>query len=213
MITNPYAVRVLCFGDSNTHGMSAVPGELRRLPIDVRWTGRLQMLLGDAYEIIEEGRAGRTVEVTDPNITGTDGRAYFVPCLRTHNPLDVVLIMLGTNDAKWKFGRTADDVVASLGRLVDDAETHAFDRAERSPRVVLVAPAPVELRPDNDEFDADSVGTATDIAPLLRKLAADRGAVFVDAGTVAAVGDDGVHLSGESHPRLAELFADTIRSL
>jgi lysophospholipase L1-like esterase len=217
VITNPGAIRVLCFGDSNTYGLRANRADREaghyRWPSDVRWTGRLQALLGPDYEIIEEGRSGRTVEMPDPLVAGADGRAYFAPCLNTHNPLDVVLIMLGTNDVKWHFGRSTEDIVESIGRLVDDVETHGLAPDGRTPAVLLVAPVPVERRSATGEFDDESVRKSHELGPALRKLAEARGAGFADAGTVGAVGEDGIHLSEETHERLAALLAEALGSL
>ncbi len=217
MITKPNAIRVLCFGDSNTYGMPADAdgwsGPVLRWPVDVRWTGRMQRILGNGYDVIEEGHCGRTVEMPDPLIAGADGRAYLVPCLQTHNPIDVVVLMIGTNDTKSRFGRDAERIAASIGRLVDDVETYAADHDGRTPTVLLVAPAPVELRPGMAEFDDGSVREAQRLSPLLRKLAADRGAAFADAGTVGRVGADGIHLTHDSHTPIGELLAGVVAGL
>src|SRR6478672_7408743 len=112
MTTNPDAKRILCFGDSNTWGrIPHVPG---RYPVNVRWTGRLQKLLGDNFEIIEEGLGSRTTDLNYAKKPGRNGRAYLTPCLDSHNPLDVVVIMLGTNDAKIEFNRNAQDIALAV---------------------------------------------------------------------------------------------------
>jgi lysophospholipase L1-like esterase len=106
VITNPAAHTVLCFGDSNTNGISGDDENYVRLPAAVRWTGRLQRLLGDGYYVIEEGLNGRTTDLDYANRPGCNGRTYFGPCLQSHHPLDVVVIMLGTNDLKAEFNRS-----------------------------------------------------------------------------------------------------------
>ena len=55
---------ILCYGDSNTYGYNPVTGG--RWPEDIRWTGRLQQLLGDEYKVIEEGCNGRTTMYKAP---------------------------------------------------------------------------------------------------------------------------------------------------
>src|SRR5690348_7100905 len=100
MITDPDARRVLCYGDSNTYGVCLRDGDTPgtptpdpayvRLPADRRWPGVLQRLLGDGYDVLEEGLNGRTVDVDDPDRPGLNGRTYFLPCLLSHRPLDVV---------------------------------------------------------------------------------------------------------------------------
>jgi lysophospholipase L1-like esterase len=112
--TDPDAVRVLCFGDSNTHGCPGDDIDYVRLPADRRWTGLLQDLLGDGYEVIEEGLNGRTTDVDYEDRPGHNGRPYFVPCLLSHQPLDVVVVMLGSNDLKACFARTPNEIAEAL---------------------------------------------------------------------------------------------------
>src|SRR5262249_50236638 len=120
MITNPAATTVLCFGDSNTRGTTyGDDREYGRLAADVRRTGQLQTLLGPGYYVIEEGLGGRTIDVDYADMPGRSGAEYFLPCLLTHAPVDILVLMLGTNDTKIEFGRSAEDIAASLHRLLD----------------------------------------------------------------------------------------------
>ncbi len=132
MRTDPDAVRVLCFGDSNTHGTPADDPEYVRLGPDVRWTGRLQRLLGDGYEVVEEGLAGRTTDVDYVDRPHCNGRTYFPAALLSHHPLDVVVVMLGSNDLKTCFRRDAATIAAALHGYVDDVATYVSDREGRT---------------------------------------------------------------------------------
>jgi lysophospholipase L1-like esterase len=120
VITDPTAKTILCYGDSNTHGIPSNDEDDVRLPADVRWTGRLQLLLGEGYDVIEEGLSGRTTNVDYDDRPGANGRPYFAPCLQTHHPLDVVVIMLGTNDLKLQFDRPATAIADALSGYIDD---------------------------------------------------------------------------------------------
>ena len=97
--------RVLCYGDSNTWGFNAMNENVygQRFPEEVRWTGRLQTLLGENWTVIEEGLCGRTTVFEDPLREGLNGLQYLGPCLATHNPIDYLILMLGTNDCKARF--------------------------------------------------------------------------------------------------------------
>ena len=128
MRTDAHAVRVLCFGDSNTHGTPADDPEYVRLGPDVRWTGRLQRLLGDEYEVIEEGLSGRTTDVDYVDRPHCNGRTYFPAALMSHHPLDFVVVMLGSNDFKTCFGRSAPTIADALHGYVDDVETYVTDQ-------------------------------------------------------------------------------------
>ncbi|APE34834.1 hypothetical protein BOX37_13745 [Nocardia mangyaensis] len=213
MIVNPAAFTVLCFGDSNTFGQ---PDEGRgRLPSDARWTGKLQQILGTDYAVIEEGLGGRTTDLDDPDRDDRNGRKYFQPCLRSHSPLDMVVVMLGNNDLKTKFGRGIEDVAAALEGYIDNIEATAWTRSGGVPTVLLVSPIHLDdsqpaFTEESSEYDAESVRKSRDLGVAIHRIAERRGALFVDAASVARPGLDGVHLSSDSHEQLSKLIAQTI---
>ncbi len=89
---------ILCYGDSNTYGYDPVSGG--RFDHNIRWPGVLRNDLGDGWWVIEEGCGGRTTVWEDPIERHKDGSAYLPACLHSHGPLDLIVIMLGTNDLK-----------------------------------------------------------------------------------------------------------------
>ncbi len=216
MITDPGAVRILCFGDSNTHGAPSDDPEYVRLAADQRWTGLLQEILGDGFEVVEEGLNGRTTDVDYDDRPGCNGRAYVVPCLQSQHPLDAVVVMLGTNDLKTCFDRTADQIAEALRGYLDDIALNVTDRRGRTPAVVLVSPiliddtAPLFDEMTADSFDSTGVARSRELGSAIRRVAQERGAAYADAATVARPGDDGLHLTRDSHGRLAELVAATL---
>ncbi len=228
MITDPDAMRVLCFGDSNTYGTCRrVPGvegtstpdpDYVRLNADRRWPGVLQRILGTGYEVIEEGLNGRTTDLDEPGRPGLDGRSYFVPCLLSHRPLDVVVVMLGGNDLKPGFGRTPGEIAEALGRYVDDVAAYATDGDGGVPVTVLVGPTHVDdTAPEyhdlvGDNPDAQYASRSRQLTEDLHRVARERGVTYASAAEVTQPGDDGIHLDMASHSRLAELLATTIRT-
>ncbi len=110
---------------------------------DVRWTGVLRRALGDAYEILEEGLNGRTTVWNDPIEGYKNGREYLIPCLETHRPLDLVIIMLGTNDLKQRFSLSAFDIAQGAGVLVKTVQQSDAGYAGSPPPVLLLAPPPI----------------------------------------------------------------------
>ncbi|MCW5845462.1 MAG: hypothetical protein KIT77_29690, partial [Caldilinea sp.] len=100
--------RILCFGDSNTWGYDPVSQD--RYARNARWPGVLRQQIGAGYEVIEEGLNGRTTVWNDPIEGYKNGRDYLIPCLETHRPLDLVIILLGTNDLKKRFSLSAYDI-------------------------------------------------------------------------------------------------------
>jgi lysophospholipase L1-like esterase len=219
MITDPDAVRILCFGDSNTHGTPADDPDYVRLGPDVRWTGQLQRLLGDGYEVVEEGLSGRTTDVDYVDRPHCNGRTYFPACLMTHHPLDVVVVMLGSNDLKTCFGRSAETIANALHGYVDDVATYVTDRQGRMPSLLLLSPILLDdsitayVDPTGNGFDDRSLVASKALAGEIRRVADERGVLFADAATVARAGGDALHLTLDSHAPLARLVADVIRNV
>ena len=109
---------ILRYGDSNIRGIDPETGE--RFPEDVRWPGVLRTRLGDDYTVIEDGLSGRTTVWDDP-IEGVhkNGRTYLRPCLESHSPVDLIALMLGTNDLKKRFGSSASDIAQGAAELAE----------------------------------------------------------------------------------------------
>jgi CubicO group peptidase (beta-lactamase class C family)/lysophospholipase L1-like esterase len=216
------AKRVLVFGDSNTWGW--VPVErgfpTTRFGSGERWPGIAQAALGDGYEIIEEGLSGRTTDLPDPSerqLTGAglDGSAYLPAAIASHLPLDLVVIMLGSNDLKTSFDRSPEEIGAGMRRLIEQVQ--AMNRAAwteyPAPKILVVAPPPMS---ETERFPAAAFANAVEksrqLAAVYAKVAAEAGVQFLDAGTLtAADGMDGLHLTAAAHRKLGQAMAARIR--
>jgi lysophospholipase L1-like esterase len=177
----------------------------------------LQRSLGEGYDVIEEGLNGRTTDVDYEDRPGCNGRSYFVPCLLSHHPLDVIVVMLGSNDLKSCFDRTPKAIAEALHGYVDDIAANVTDRRGRMPVTVLVSPirinstAPSFQEVTGKNFNpTDLAARSLELAIAIRQVAQERGVLYADAAQVAHAGDDGHHLTLDSHARLAELFASTV---
>ena len=142
--------RILCYGDSNTWGYDPVTGD--RFDAHTRWTRILAKALGAGYEIIEEGLNGRTTVWDDPIEGDKNGKTYLMPCLATHRPLDLVILMLGTNDLKHRFSLTAFDIAEGAKVLGQTIQTSACTSGRTAPPLLLMAPAPLATLTDLDEM-------------------------------------------------------------
>ena len=102
---------IVCFGDSNTHGYCADPADCAdggdRFNEDERWTCLLQQALGKDCLVIEEGLSGRTSVFSDPLHECMSGLDVIYSTLMSHEPVDLLIIMLGTNDTKERLGMSA----------------------------------------------------------------------------------------------------------
>jgi lysophospholipase L1-like esterase len=204
---------IVCYGDSNTHG--ADPAGAGRLPRDVRWPGVLRAALGAGYEVIEEGLGGRTTVWDSPLAPHRNGSSYLTPCLLSHAPIDLVVIMLGTNDLKGTYRLDAPQIASAAGVLVDQAYASRSGPRDAPPRVLLVAPVPVGEPTKGSEiwgFGA-AAETSRQLAAMYRHVAAERGAAFLDAGAVATVSPrDGVHLDAAAHASLGAAMAEAVKA-
>ncbi len=205
---------VLCYGDSNTYGLD--PVTRRRFPRDIRWPGVVAAELAGVAHVVEEGLGGRTTVWESPFAPGRDGRAYLVPCLASHAPIAVLVLMLGTNDLKSLFRLAAPDVAAGAAALVDIALVSGAGPDGGPPRVLLVAPA--RLGPATAISAlwgfGEARGTSAHLAPHYRTAAAELGCAFLDADSLVAVHPaDGVHLDAEGHAALGRAIAADVRVL
>jgi lysophospholipase L1-like esterase len=215
MNTNPQAKVVLCYGDSNTWGQSDDKNVYGRYASNARWTGKLQGLLGDGYYIIEEGLGGRTTNLEHPNPTkrSRNGLTYFNPCLISHSPLDLVVIMLGTNDLKIQYARSAVEIANTLKLFIDEVKVNAPNT-----KTLLVSPifiddtAPRFTEYYDGIYDKESAQKSRQIGKEVERVASETGSLFFDASTVAKAGKDGIHFDQQSHASLAKALAEIIKS-
>jgi len=207
---------ILCFGDSNTHGTIALPSlsARRRHRRDVRWPGRLEAALGAGWRIIEEGHPGRTTLHDDP-VEGPhkNGLTVLPALLETHRPIDLVVIMLGTNDLKARYALTPMDIALSVEKLALAVRASPAGPDGAAPRIVIVAPVPILESGCLAEIFAGGSEKSRALAPRLRDVAARLGCPFVDAGRVASVDPlDGVHLDADAHVAIADAILDGVRA-
>jgi len=218
MNTNPAAKTILCYGDSNTWGQK--PDKTGRFPVNVRWTGLLQEALGDGYYIVEEGLSSRTTDIDYDRKPGRNGKTYLEPCLDSHAPLDIVILMLGTNDLKIEFDRRPQDIAEAIKRLITLIESKTAKDGHGPAKVVLVSPILVDDQAPTfarfyvpDFYNHESALKSQALSDELQKVAISAGCSFVDAANVAHAGEDGIHFSQEAHAALARVLIKEARAL
>ena len=204
---------IVCFGDSNTYGANAT--DQARYPRDVRWTGVLRRELGPDFEVIEEGLGGRTTMFVDPLGDDRSGAPYLQPCLWSHSPVDLVTIMLGTNDLKSAYHLKASEIALAAGHLVDLARRSLAGPDGTSPRVLLISPPPLAETTARSELwgFGDSRAESLRLAEHYALIAHIRGAAFLDAGAVITTSPgDGVHFEADAHATLGRAVAVAVRA-
>lgn len=207
--------RVLCFGDSNTWG--AVPIAGNRYSENVRWTGVLQDQLGEGYQVIEEGYNGRTSVFEDTVEGRWAGIKYFSQCIDSQSPLDLVIIMLGTNDLKTRYGVEARTIAFGFNRYVDALSITPMDGGK--PQVLLMSPILIDPSYKDYPLFHDMFGERADersmkLADAYREFAESAGWEFLDASKYAEASKmDGVHMEPEGHKSLGAAVAVKVREM
>jgi lysophospholipase L1-like esterase len=208
---------ILLFGDSLTWGAQAGPDGFR-FEKEERIAGVLQKMLGENFEVIEEGRPGRTV-ATDDEKCSRNGFISFENAVASHMPLDYIFIMLGTADIKKKFGeRSAEEIVSGFVeyRNVIDAFNQVWE-INFKPKVVIVAPPVIDQKYSSDRYQKDFIGSqkvSEQLADAYKKLTQEKSELnfdFLDASKVKVSESDGVHLEVEQNQEIAELYFDYIK--
>lgn len=205
---------ILCYGDSNTYGLKS---DLQtRYPREVRWTGILQKMLGEEYYVIEEGLGGRTTVWDDPVEDYKNGKKYLLPCLDSHKPLDLVIIMLGTNDLKTRFSVSAFDVFVAMENLVKTILKSDAGIQFQAPQVLLVTPVPIHSvnNPDLDQMLAGAEEKSKMLAPYYEEIAKRNQIHYLNPAGMIEVNDvDGIHYTEKGHRQMAEMMVEKIREI
>lgn len=204
---------ILCFGDSNTFGANPSGGRWSRKE---RWTGILQERLGPEFYVIEEGCGGLTTMMDDTLELDKNGRKHLSFALRSHRPLDLVVIMLGTNDMKHRFNLLPVDIAngaAELGKLV---ERYDYGPEYPVPKVLLVCPIELGEGIENSiftGFSSDAVSVSRQLPPFYEKHAANHNWLYFNAASVAQPSKkDMLHMEKEDHLALAAALETVIRN-
>ncbi len=208
---------IMCFGDSNTHGTIALqfPMDIRRFGRDLRWPGRMAAALGSDWHVIEEGLPSRTTVHDDP-VEGhhKNGVRVLPALLDTHRPLDLVIVMLGTNDLKMRCNVPAIDIAISIEQLLRTIAGSIAGPDLQPPKALLVSPVPIEETGFLAEMFDGGAAKSRALSPYLQTVAARAGIGFFDAGSVASVDAvDGIHLTEEGHSALGKALAARVQEM
>ncbi|XME04009.1 SGNH/GDSL hydrolase family protein [Lachnospiraceae bacterium C1.1] len=207
---------VLCYGDSNTYGY--IPETGMRYPKNIRYPGKLQELLGEGYSIIEEGCNGRTTIHDDPIDGWKNGLDYLRPCLNSHKPIDIVILMLGSNDLKNTFHLTAEDIADGAGVLVDVIKEFTAEKQGFVPDIILVSPPEIgtgiRTSPFYGAFFEKVIDESKKFPQYYKKIAEDKDCYFFDAAKYIYPSEyDSLHLTPEAHKILAEELCRVVKNL
>lgn len=207
--------RILCYGDSNTWGFVS-NSDFERHEKNERFSGIIQERLKCKFDVIEEGLNSRTLVSDDKrkNMEGRNGSVYLLPCLDSHFPIDLVILMLGTNQFKRFYSNTAEEIATQFEEnFVKIILNRKSFSKKRYPRLLIISPPLVD---ETTEWAKDAYLGATSksqkIPDLYKEIALRNNCYFIDSSDLE-VGIDGVHLTKESHKKLAERILEKINKI
>ena len=211
---------ILCYGDSNTFGHRPTDGQ--RYPYGVRWTSLLAENLGKDFQVIEAGLNSRTTVIDDEVEKYRNGLKYIDVVVEMNWPLDLVILMLGTNDMKVRYQAQAVDIAEGARSIVREiCRLHQEIRPDWMPQILLVSPLLVGekirdgLSDCSEGFGGErAYWLSRELAPLYQQVAREEGCHFLDAGSVASAGTaDALHLEEEGHRDLAAAMEAKVREI
>lgn len=216
---------ILCYGDSNTHGTIPIDFDLLdkpfiasdyRLSKEKRWPGILQAKLGNTYHIIEEGLNGRTTVWDDPTEgKEKNGLTYLMPCLETHAPIDLVILMLGTNDLKPKFTASAYDIAMGIGVLINTIKKCNCGPGGKESKILILCPPPLGKQSNlAGIFGEKGIDESKKFSKYYEKVAKLYNCSFFDTDKILSPSSiDGVHYNEKDVGRLGFALVQTVKNI
>ncbi len=204
---------ILCYGDSNTWGYE--PGSGNRYPQTIRWTGVLQQQLGTSARVIEEGLNGRTTVYDEPVRPGRNGAEFLPTVLETHTPIDVLVLMLGTNDILKFSDVTARESAQGISKLIDIIRIVCSRLELLRPEILLVSPPlACEMSKEDNLLCQGDPARSSEFSELYFEVAQRMQCEFIDAAELVEPSViDGAHLDADEHRKLGQAIAQKISEM
>jgi len=202
---------ILCYGDSLTWGSIPNGGRYQK---HCRWPEMLNKQLGDDYDVINFGLPGRTTIWDDPFVEGRNGIKYIQSAMETFGPVDIVIVMLGTNDLKQYFNANAYNAAKGVEKIITkirEPNIYNFPAAD----IIVVAP-PNILSPKGEAADIFMGATekTNKFHQEYQKVTARQKCVFLNAAGIIKPSEiDGVHLDIDANTTLSQALAPLVRNL
>ena len=208
---------IVCLGDSNTHGYCADPNDCAdrgdRFNENERWPRVLEKLLGEDYLVVEEGLSGRTTVFPDALHEGMPALDVATPILMSHEPVDLLIIMLGTNDTKDRLGMNAACIALGMARLVDKCKSVPC-WGKHEPNILVICPPPIGRELNDPCMGTECAAKSEELAKYMEPAVTSRGCAFLDAEGIAEFNKvDFMHLTRKGHADLAAKLAGIVPTL
>ena len=208
---------IVCLGDSNTHGYCADPMDCAdggdRFNENERWPRVLEKLLGEDYLVLEEGLSGRTTVFADALHEGMPALDVAYPILMSHEPVDLLIIMLGTNDTKDRLGMNAACIALGMKRLVEKCMSVPC-WGKHAPNILVVCPPHIGEELNDPCMGTECAAKSRELASRYEPVVKALGCAFLDAEGIAEFNKvDLMHLTRKGHADLAKKLSEIVPTL
>lgn len=209
-------INILCYGDSNTYGYDPHTGD--RYDESIRWPSRLQSYLGGEYNVIEAGLNGRTSCYDDPNMPDVNALKTVEDDLKEYSQLDMIAIMLGTNDLKEFTGADVGEIAEGVEKLMLKMKDVMRAKQGKDPIFLIMCPPEIgsAIRQSNfyGEYKETAIAKSRSFPSYYRQMAVRNGCMFFDSSEwVKASEVDSIHLNVADHILIAEKVYDIISGI
>ena len=207
---------VLVYSDSLSWGI--VPTTRKRLDFEQRWPGVMEMSLcasGQKVRVVEDCLNGRRTVWDDPFKPGRNGLVGLAQRIEIHSPLELVVLMLGTNDFQSMHEYNAWHSSQGISALVSAIRTAPIEPGMPVPQILVVAPPAIRTPkgPIAPKFEGGEV-KCVGLSATYRRVCEEVACHFFDAGDVITSSNvDGVHLDLEQHLALGNAVAEVVKPL
>jgi lysophospholipase L1-like esterase len=204
---------VLCYGDSITWGYN--PATQNRMNLDERWTGILANELKEDYLVVEEGLKGRTTTWNDP-IDGAskNGLNYLIPCLESHKPIDLCILLLGLNDLKKRFSLPSVEIARGITVIIQVIKNSKTGVGGKAPKILLVTPPIINPVEGLSQEFRNSHNKSRKLPGYYEKIAQDYGLEFLDISKIINVSKfDGVHIDVDEQLKLGNIIIKKVKEI
>lgn len=191
--------RIACVGDSLTYGFLVENREQNHYP------AQLGRLLGEGFKVNNFGENGHTAQ-KEADLPYWHHPKFQASCSFAPN---TVILMLGTNDAKWQNWQGAEVFIKDYRALVQH-----YQALPSQPQVFLMTPPKMFAVPGVVSNVQPAVVEV--IAQLVRDLGVDLGLPVIDLnratqGRPELFPEDGIHTSAAGASFIAGLVREGLR--
>lgn len=208
MLYNYAMKKILCYGDSNTYGF--MPKTFGRYEKSARWSGILSNLLGDNFEITEEGMNNRTGFFKNPEGLKQSGGEYLPIYLQNHKDFDICILALGSNDAQIFYDLNKENAIIGLQNLINSVKS-----ANINTKIIIIPPVKITKNILTSGFsmmfNKESIEKIQKIFPIFEQVAQNNNCHYFDFNEFTTPSEnDGLHYNMYSHNLIAQKLANFI---